>query len=213
LKITSLKHEQIILAKKVKIDRIQRKVRYIAGVDVASRHNYLYGCICVFSFPELALISHSCAKKADTLPYIPGFLSYREVPVIMKAFNKLKRIPHLILVDGQGIAHPRRIGCASHLGVLLHIPTIGCAKSHLFGDYCMPGNTKGSYTLLTTGQKTLGIVLRTRDNTRPLFVSPGHLVNVNDCRRYVLSATVQYRIPEPIRCAHRIAGEKARAYG
>lgn len=213
MKITSLIHEQITLSKRVKISGIQRRVNYIAGVDVALRHNHLFGCICVFSFPKLALVDYSCAKKTDALPYIPGLLSYREVPVIMKAFKKLKKIPHLILVDGQGIAHPRYIGFASHLGVLLNIPTIGCAKSHLFGDYHMPGTTKGSYTLLASGRKKLGVVLRTRDNTRPLFVSPGHLVNVNDCRRYVLSAIEKYRIPEPIRCAHKMAGEKARQYG
>jgi deoxyribonuclease V len=213
LKITSLIHEQIILAERVKISSIQRRVRYIAGVDVAIRYNYLFGCICVFSFPKLTLVDYSCSKKTNALPYIPGFLSYREVPVIMKAFGKLKKIPHLILVDGQGIAHPRYIGFASHLGVLLNIPSIGCAKSHLFGDYRMPGTTRGSYTVLTNGPKKLGVVLRTRDKTRPLFVSPGHLVNLNDCRRYVLSSTVKYRIPEPIRCAHKMAGERARQYG
>jgi deoxyribonuclease V len=212
LKITPLIHEQITLAKRVKINGIQRSVNYIAGVDVAVSHDRLFGCICVFSFPKLALVDYSCAAKINVLPYIPGLLSYREVPVIMKAFNTLKKIPHLILVDGQGIAHPRYIGFASHLGVLLNIPTIGCAKSHLFGDYQMPGAKKGMYTLLTSGQKKLGIVFRTRDNTRPLFVSPGHLVNLNDCRRFVLSATTKYRIPEPIRCAHKMAGEKARQY-
>jgi deoxyribonuclease V len=213
VKITSLIHEQITLAKRIKIRSMHRRVNYIAGVDVGLRHEYLFGCICVFSFPELALVDYSCAKKRGALPYIPGLLSYREVPVIMKAFSRLKKIPHLILVDGQGIAHPRYIGFASHLGVLLNIPTIGCAKSHLFGDYRMPATTKGSYTLLTNGPKKLGVVLRTRDDTRPLFVSPGHLVNIRDCRRYVLSTTTKYRIPEPIRCAHRTAGEKARQYG
>jgi deoxyribonuclease V len=143
------------------------------------------------------------------MPYIPGFLSYRELPVLKKAFKKVTLEPDVILDDGQGIAHPRRLGLASHLGVVLGLPTIGCAKSHLFGQYDMPGATRGMYTVMKDGDEKIGIVLRTRDNVKPLFVSPGHLVSADDCLSVVLKATTRYRIPEPIRYAHRMARLKA----
>ncbi len=172
-----------------------------------------FGCIAVFELPNLTLVDQSYARSNKVIPYVPTFLSYREIPVIMRAYKALKIKPDLILVDGQGIAHPRSLGLASHLGVLLDKPTIGCAKSHLFGDYQSPGKKKGSLAGITSGRKKLGIVLRTKDETKPLFISPGHLVGHNDCRKYVLLSTTRYRIPEPIRSAHRMAGEMARKYG
>lgn len=212
MRINHLIQNQIVLAKKVKIKSIRRNVNHIAGVDVAFTTDFLFGCICVFLFPSLKLAEYAYAKSVHTLPYIPGFLSYREAPVILKAFKKLKTKPGLILVDGQGIAHRRSLGLASHLGILLGVPTIGCAKSHLYGDNRMPKIKKGSFTVIKDGQRKLGFVLRTRDSVNPLYVSPGHLVDFNDCLKYVLSSTTKYRIPEPIRFAHKMAGEKARQF-
>jgi deoxyribonuclease V len=143
------------------------------------------------------------------MPYVPGFLSYRELPVLIKAYKKMQLEPDVILVDGQGIAHPRRLGLASHLGVVLGRPTIGCAKSHLFGQYAVPGVKRGMYTIMKNGDEAIGIVLRTRDNVKPLFVSPGHLVSADDCLSVVLKVTKRYRIPEPIRYAHKMARLKA----
>jgi len=132
--------------------------------------------------------------------------------VLIKCYKKIRNKPDLMLVDGQGIAHPRALGLASHLGVLLNTPTIGCAKSRLCGEFVDPNNPRGSCELLRVGDETIGLVLRTRDKTKPLFISPGHLVDFEDCRKYVLSSGNRYRIPEPIRFAHKTAGEEARAY-
>jgi deoxyribonuclease V len=185
-------------------------VNCIAGVDVAVSHEGLVGCICVFAFPGLELLETACAHAADHVPYIPGFLSFREIPVVLQCYNKLKRKPDLMLVDGQGIAHPRGMGLATHLGIILKTPTIGCAKSHLYGAYELPGVRKGSYAYLVSEKTRIGLVLRTRDDVNPLFVSPGHLVDLDDCREYVLASVRKYRIPNPLRYAHHSAGEAAR---
>jgi deoxyribonuclease V len=210
LRIDQLVKTQLALAGRIKIRRLPGQVRYIAGVDVAVMRDHLFGSICVLTFPALDLVDYADAHAAARLPYIPNFLSYREAPVVIKAYKKLKIKPDLILVDGQGIAHPRSLGFASHLGIALGCPTIGCAKSHLYGTYKIPRSEKGAYTLLRHGRKKIGFVLRTRDDVRPLFVSPGHLVDLDDCRKYVLLSVGRYRLPEPIRCAHRMAGDRAR---
>jgi len=212
LKTDDLKLNQIRLAKKVILRGIKKRVRFIAGVDVAVAPERLVGCIGIFSFPELKLVEHVKATAPNSMPYVPGFLSYREIPVLIKCFKKIRNKPDLMLVDGQGIAHPRALGLASHLGVLLNTPTIGCAKSHLYGEFVDPNNPRGSCELLRVGDKTIGLVLRTRDKTKPLFISPGHLVDFEDCRTYVLSSVSRYRIPEPIRFAHMTAGEEARRF-
>jgi deoxyribonuclease V len=136
-----------------------------------------------------------------SFPYVPGFLAFREGPAIIAAIKKLFHIPDLILVDGQGIAHPRQFGLASYIGVRLDIPTIGCAKSRLIGDYKEPGNKKGSWSPLGLGDDIVGAVLRTKDNVRPLFISPGHRTDVKSAILLTLSCLGNYRIPEPIRCA------------
>ena len=170
----------------------------------------MVGCIAVLSYPALDIKEYAVATMPQTLPYVPGYLSYREIPVLLRCYKQLLNKPDILLVDGQGIAHPRALGLASHLGILLDVPTIGCAKSHLYGSYRIPGKLRGDATMLHDDVRELGIVLRTRDGVKPLFVSPGHLVDVQDCKRYVLSSSLKYRIPEPIRYAHRIAGETAR---
>ncbi len=212
MRIDHLILNQLRLARRIKIEKIRSEVRYIAGVDVAVTRDLLVGCIGIFTFPLLELCEYSCAKAMNTMPYIPGFLSFREIPVILKCYKKLAIKPDLLLVDGQGIAHPRALGLASHLGIILNTPTIGCAKSHLFGDYDMPESTQGSYSLITDRQQKIGLVLRTRHNINPLYVSPGHLVDFEDCRKYVLSTITKYRIPGPLRFAHQKAGERARSY-
>lgn len=210
MRIDHLILNQYRLSTKIRLESIRDEVHLIAGVDVAATPTSLFGCIGVFSFPSLDLIEYSCAQAAHTMPYIPGFLSFREIPVILKCYEKLKQKPDLLLIDGQGIAHPRAVGIASHLGVILNKPTIGCAKSHLFGEYEMPGSAKGSYSMIMDGEKRIGLVLRTRDKVQPLFVSPGNLVDLEDCRKYVLASLSKYRIPGPLRFAHRTAGEWAR---
>jgi len=213
LRLDRFIEDQVRLAKKVRIESIKGEINYVAGVDAAINAGLLFGCIGVFSFPSLRVIDEAYAKVSSVLPYIPNFLSFRELPVILEVYKKLRKKPDLLFVDGQGIAHPRALGLASHVGVTLGVPTIGCAKSHLFGDYKIPRLRKGSYTFIRDGKKKIGIVLRTRDRVKPLFISPGYRVDLDDCRRYVLSSTIKYRIPEPIRFAHKMAREKAKLYG
>ncbi len=177
---------------------------------MAQKRGFLYASIVLCSFPALQVLESYHARKRADMPYIPGFLSYRELPVLERAYRKLRRVPTVILVDGQGIAHPRGLGLASHLGIVLKVPTIGCAKSHLYGRYTMPGLQRGACRHLTASGSKIGLVLRTRDNVKPLFVSPGHRVDLHDCLRIVLASSVKYRIPEPIRWAHITAGHQAR---
>jgi deoxyribonuclease V len=199
------------MATKVRVAKIHDKVTHIAGVDVAVAKDMLVGCICVLDYTSLDLVESTRYTKRAEMAYIPGYLSFREIPVLLHCYKKLKTKPDLILVDGQGIAHPRALGLASHLGVLLGKPTIGCAKSHLYGTYEFPEATRGaSAPILARGDKRIGWVLRTREAINPIFVSPGHLVDLEDCKTYVLNSTTRYRLPEPIRYAHRLAGEKAR---
>jgi deoxyribonuclease V len=190
----------------VRITPLKKRIATIAGGDVAQRGNFLYASVVLCSFPGFELIEEHHAKKRASIPYVPGFLSFRELPVMEKAYGALTTKPSLILVDGQGIAHPRRLGLASHLGVVLQTPTIGCAKSHLHGQYTMPGLRRGAFRYLRDGRLRVGLVLRTRDKVKPLYVSPGHLVDLEDCLRIVLSTAVKYRIPEPLRLAHKTAG-------
>lgn len=212
MRIEHLKLNQIKLARKVRLQKIKKPVKYIAGADVAVTSKYLVGCIVILKYPDLELIECVKATTPNKIPYVPGFLSYREIPVLIKCYKKIKRKPDLMLVDGQGIAHPRSLGIASHLGLLLDTPTIGCAKSRLCGEFVKPRETRGSSESLKIGDKTVGLVIRTRDKTKPLFVSPGHLVDIEDCRRYILSSVCRYRIPKPIRFAHMTAGTEARRF-
>jgi deoxyribonuclease V len=211
LRLDRLIQDQNKIAQHIRIKPCNRSLTKIAGIDAARSGTHLYSCIGVFSFPDLYLLDHACVRARVVMPYIPGFLSYRELPVFVKAFKRVKIKPDLILVDGQGITHPRRTGIASHLGVILNVPTIGCAKSHLFGTYVMPGHQRGQFAPVHHAGEVIGIVLRTRGDVKPLFVSPGHLVDIGDCLDIVLRATTRYRLPEPIRYAHRTAGLKARS--
>ena len=210
MRIGVLTQKQLELAGRVEISPLKRNITLIAGADVAYRSGNLYCSICVLSFPDLNLVGESHARMREGMPYVPGFLSFRELPVMVRAYRKLKIFPQLMMIDGQGIAHPRGLGLASHTGIILGLPTIGCAKSHLYGSYAMPGLERGAYDYVVAHGRKIGLVLRTRSRVKPLFVSPGHLVNLRDCLRIVLAAA-RYRIPEPLRCAHRKAGHWAKS--
>lgn len=185
-----------------------RRIRAVAGADVhfPSRER-VRAVVVLLSFPDLISLDESIHEGPCSFPYIPGLLSFREIPPILEALRGLKGSPDLILCDGQGIAHPRGLGLASHLGLLLDTPTIGCAKSPLYGEFDQPSSTKGSRTPIRDPRgRTIGTVLRTRDDTRPLFVSVGHRIDLRTAVRIVLATTTRYRIPEPLRAAHRLAG-------
>jgi len=188
------------------------RIRLVAGVDVSVPSGIHEGraAVAVLSFPDFELTELRRATRKLTMPYIPGFLSFRETPVILAAFREVERVPDVIIADGQGIAHPRGLGIAAHLGLLLDTPTIGCAKSHLFGIYEEPGPERGSSTpLLDKEGNQVGSVVRTRTGAKPVFVSPGHKMNFESAVRIVLECTPKYRIPEPIRAAHQLAGQPA----
>jgi len=182
--------------------------RFIAGVDISAGKTggMATGAVVVLNYPELRLVETKVAQGKLELPYIPGLLSFRESPLILAVCQELTIIPDLILVDGQGIAHPRRIGLASHLGLFLNTPTIGCAKSLLCGTYEVPGEEPGNYAEIVDRGETIGAALRTRLGVKPIFVSIGHKVDLNTAIYWVMQCCRGYRLPEPTRLAHLAAG-------
>lgn len=199
------KEIQIQLRQKIKLVPLGKEPKFIAGVDAAFCGDAVTAAACLYRYPELIPVEDAYAVTKTAFPYIPGYLSFREGPAIIKAVKKLRIKPDLILFDGQGTAHPEGMGIASHIGVLLDIPSIGCAKSRLVGDHREPGVKKGQHERLRYKNKTVGAVLRTKGEVRPLFVSPGHLTTLKEAVYYVLRCTGKFRIPEPVRRADRIS--------
>jgi deoxyribonuclease V len=186
------------------------RLSLVGGVDVSVPVGASEGhsAVVVMSFPGFDTVEIARGSRHLDFPYVPGFLSFREMPVVLEAFDHLECAPDVIIVDGQGIAHPRGLGIAAHLGLILDVPTIGCAKSHLYGYYEEPGSERGAVTpLLDRHDNLIGNVVRTRTNTKPVFISPGHKVSFESAVRIVLDCAPKYRLPEPIRAAHRSAGE------
>jgi len=182
-------------------------VQWVAGVDVAFEDNYALtkAAVAVLRFSELEVVETAIATLPTCFPYIPGFLSFREIPAILEALNKLTVVPHLIFCDGQGIAHPRRLGIASHLGVLIDCPTIGVAKSRLVGSHQEVNLEKGSQQPLIDQGETIGVVLRTKFKVKPLYISAGHRISLPTAIEYVLKSTTKYRLPETTRIADRLS--------
>jgi len=166
--------------------------------------------VVVLRCPGLEVVEVRVVRGEVSFPYVPGLLSFREAPLILRACEGLRTTPDLILVDGQGIAHPRRLGLASHLGVLLGVATVGCAKSRLCGSHDTPGDERGSCAELVDGGETIGMVVRTRPGTKPVYVSVGHGIDLQTAVRRVLECCRGYRLPEPVRMAHRAAGGRLR---
>jgi deoxyribonuclease V len=205
--IKEAKQIQLKLKQKVQIVPLKKEPVFIAGVDAAFSGDNIIAVACLYKYPELIPVEDTHAVAKITFPYIPGFLSFREGPAIIKAIGKLTIKPGLILCDGQGIAHPEGMGIASHIGTLLDIPTIGCAKSRLVGDYNEPGKIKGQYTMLKYQGRTVGAALRTRDNVKPVFISPGHLTDLKGAINIILNCTNKFRISEPLRRADSLSKE------
>lgn len=197
--ISSAKQIQILLSRKVKLRPLMKEPEYIAAVDAAYTSEKIIAIASLYEYRGLIHREDNFCIKSSNFPYIPGFLSFREGPAIMGALKKFKIKPDLVIFDGQGIAHPEGIGIASHLGVILNLPTIGCAKSRLVGEYKKPGNKKGDYSYLYYKHKKVGFVLRTKEGVKPLFVSPGHLVDLPSSYEIILNCLTEYRLPEPQR--------------
>jgi len=184
--------------------------RLVAGVDV-SYADRARGAVVVYRYPEMELVEQATASRETAFPYVPGLLSFREVPVALDALAKLRATPDLLLCDGQGYAHPRRFGLACHLGLVTGLASIGCAKSWLLGDYTEPGPALGDRSPLRDGGEVIGMALRTRPGARPLFVSTGYRVTLEQAVEVTLGCLRGYRLPEPTRAADHLAALTRRA--
>lgn len=182
-------------------------VSRIAGVDAGfeDEGRVTRAAVVVLSYPGLEVLDRCVVRVPTRFPYVPGLLSFREAPAVLQAFEGLSRMPDLILYDGHGIAHPRRFGIASHVGVLLDIPCIGAAKSRLVGEHAQPARDRGAWTPLTHDGEVIGAVLRTRSGVQPIYVSIGHRISLRSAIDWVLACSPRYRLPETTRWAHRLA--------
>ncbi len=188
------------------------RVRLVAAADVAfvsaagaERRAVARAAVVILKYPDLTLVERQVVEEPVPFPYVPGLLSFREIPALARAFEALERHPDLLLVDGQGYAHPRRFGLACHLGLLLDLPTIGCAKSRLCGQHEPPGLETGSRAPLVDGDEVIGLVLRTREGVAPVYVSVGHRISLEAAAGWVLRLCRGRRIPEPLRLADQIS--------
>jgi deoxyribonuclease V len=184
-----------------------RPVATVAGVDVSLKEEFARAAIVVLRYPDLSPLEAAVADAPLVFPYIPGLLSFREGPAVLAAWSKLQTQPDLLMFDGQGIAHPRGIGIAAQMGLWLERPTIGVAKSRLYGLHAEVGPARGDRAdLLDKNTQLIGAVLRTREGTNPLYISPGHLMDVSHAVEFVMACITRYRLPEPTRWAHKVAG-------
>ena len=186
------------------------ELKTVAGVDVGFEQNNTIAraAVAVLSFKDLNLIEYAIARRPVHFPYVPGLLAFREIPVVLDALQRLENLPNILLCDGQGIAHPRGLGIAAHLGLITQLPSIGVAKTRLIGDHHEPGNTKGDWAPLFIKEKQVGVVLRTRTNTKPLYISPGHKISIETSKNIVMHCLTKYRLPETTRHAHKLASQK-----
>lgn len=194
--------KQVITNHPLDIDSI----RFVAGVDVSVKNEISQAAVVVLTFPQLQIVETVRWQMPTPFPYIPGLLSFREGPVLYEAFRQLQQVPDVFIFDGMGIAHPRRLGIACHLGLWLNRPTIGCGKTLLIGKYIEPPNQRGAYTDLIHRGQHIGVILRTRINVKPVYISVGHLIDLPTCIELIMRCTTSYRLPEPIRMAHQAAG-------
>ncbi len=185
------------------------QVRSVAGIDVSVRDDLARAAVVVLEFEGLTPTHYAVANRPVIFPYVPGLLAFREGPVVLDALERLGTSPDLLIFDGQGLAHPRRLGIASHIGLLVDLPAIGCAKSRLCGWHDELAREPGSYVPLLDDGEVIGAVLRTRRNVKPVYVSIGHRVDLATSIRYVLACCRGYRLPETTRWAHRVAGGDA----
>jgi len=199
---------QLSLAKMVVTENKVINPRLVAGIDISSpdAQGVASGAVVVLRYPEFSIVEVKVVEGKITFPYIPGLLSFRESPLILAACEKIGNIPDLILIDGQGIAHPRRMGLASHVGLFLNLPTIGCAKSILCGQHLPVGEEAGSHAELLDNGELIGAALRTKSGVRPIYVSVGHKIDLASALQWVIKCCRGYRLPEPTRLAHIAAG-------
>jgi deoxyribonuclease V len=199
---------QLSLARRVITESEVTNLHLVAGIDISApdARGVARGAVVVLRYPEFGIVEVKVVEDKIMFPYIPGLLSFRESPLILAACEKLSNVPDLVLIDGQGIAHPRRFGLASHVGLLLDLPTIGCAKSILCGRHQPVAEEAGSYAELLDKGEIIGAALRTKSGVKPLYVSVGHRIDLASALRWVMKCCLGYRLPEPTRLAHLAAG-------
>ena len=201
--------DAIDLQKRLSGDVIRKSrlttVETVAGIDTGYSKGMARAAVVSLKYPSLEPLEQAISLRPVNFPYIPGLLSFREAPLILEAFEKLKQSPDLLIIDGHGIAHPRRFGIACHIGLLLDVPSIGCAKTLLLGEYDEPCPEQGGFSYLKDQGEIIGAVLRTRSNVKPVFVSIGHKVNLKDSIKFVLNCCCGYRLPETTRRADRLS--------
>jgi deoxyribonuclease V len=214
--VTEARRIQQRLRRHIQVGTYVRDIRYIAGADmaVAPATSAIYAGVVVLDYVTLAVVERKSIVSTTDFPYIPGLLSFREAPALLQVFAQLDSTPDVIVFDGQGIAHPRGLGIASHMGLLLDVPAIGCAKSRLTGRYEEPSPMRGAHTpLYGSNGQVLGAVLRTKDRTKPVFVSVGHKIELSQALDILLHCHRGYRIPEPTRLADQYVGAIRQAHG
>lgn len=207
--IEEAKKLQKSLSSSIKIRKLPSTINRVAGFDVSylKKENILIAGMILVDYPSLNFVDSFIVTDQIDFPYIPGYLSFREAPVLLRLINKYKDLAQVFVFDGHGIAHPRGLGIASHIGVLIDRPSIGCAKKKLVGEYIAPENERGAFSDLVYKKSLVGKVLRTKKDVKPVFVSVGNLVNLDEATQFVLNCSSKYRLPEPTRLAHLTVSE------
>jgi deoxyribonuclease V len=202
------------LRERVRLAPLKKKIKTVAGADISFNKfsPVVWAAVVVLSLPSLEVVEEAGVVSETKFPYVPGLLSFRETPSVLEAWAKLKTEPDAVMFDGQGIAHPRRVGIASHVGLLINRPTFGCAKSVLVGKYEEPEEERGSWTPMVDPKngETVGAALRTKTRTHPIYVSPGHLIDLEGAIKLTLACDGGYRQPEPTRRAHLLVNAMRR---
>lgn len=206
------KEKQKALRNEIALQPLQGPVETVAGADLSydKGSDLVYAGMVLLSYPGLAELARSLVITRVDFPYIPGLLAYREIPPLKEAWERLEIKPDVLLMDGHGLAHPRRMGIATHFGIIADQPTIGCAKNVLTGEYEEPGKEKGEYSYLLEDGKRIGIVLRSRTKVKPIFISPGHKVSFSDTKSIVMQCLTKYKLPETTRKAHNLVNRLRR---
>ncbi len=197
------------LRKKISLQPMPETPKYVAGADISFNRgsDLLHAAIIILELDTLTPVARSLASDSTSFPYIPGLLAFREIPVLLKAWNKLKQNPDILLLDGHGIAHPRRMGIATHFGIEVNHPTIGCAKNILTGTHGELGIEKGDEADLVDKEEKIGMALRSRTNVNPVYISPGHKCSFDDAYKIVMQSLTKYKLPKTTRLAHQWANK------
>ncbi|MCF0043018.1 endonuclease V [Dyadobacter fanqingshengii] len=204
LTIAEAKLIQENLGEQINLSPMEGEIKTIAGADISLDINSekVYAGMVVLSYPDLEPIAYSLVETINMFPYVPGYLAFREIPALLKVYEQIPVKPDCIMFDGNGILHARRLGIATHFGVLTDTVTLGCAKKKLAGNYADPGEMKGEYSLVTDKGDTIGYALRSKLNVKPVFISPGHKMSLKDSMDITLQCLGKHRLPEPTRRAH-----------